>query len=312
MGTHSLVVNGPSMSILLGQGAFGTVFKEKIGGATCAVKRIKNYDREAMKEVVTLVQLDSKYIIRLRGFLLEDWDRQLCIIMEYADRGTYANFVEAEAMKTHTLCFKEYSIWRGLRHLAIALSYLHNFRPQPILHRDLKPDNILGVGKRGGGFTWKLADFGLATLLSENSQGDFYTSSIAGTPTYMAPEILEGLQELQFWGGSLVAWLRPGLQVQHWPPPVLRGRRRPTVERSRQAHGGSVPPHDLLLLLQGAGQPHRRPAQPRSQVETKRSRCRGGVHTGEDDPASEENHLRHCLLFVEGHTVHIEVNILNA
>ena len=40
------------MSVLLGQGAFGTVFKEKIGGATCAVKRIKNYDREAMKEVV--------------------------------------------------------------------------------------------------------------------------------------------------------------------------------------------------------------------------------------------------------------------
>ena len=186
------------MSVLLGQGAFGTVFKEKIGGATCAVKKIKNYDREAMKEVVTLVQLDSKYIIRLRGFLLEDWDRQLCIIMEYADRGTYANFVEAEAMKTHTLCFKEYSIWRGLRHLAIALSYLHNFRPQPILHRDLKPDNILGVGKRGGGFTWKLADFGLATLLSENSQGDFYTSSVAGTPTYMAPEVWEDYKSYSF------------------------------------------------------------------------------------------------------------------
>ena len=58
---------------LLGQGAFGSVFKEKIGGVTCAVKRIKNYDKEAMKEVVTLVQLDSKYIIRLRGFLFSDF-----------------------------------------------------------------------------------------------------------------------------------------------------------------------------------------------------------------------------------------------
>merc|ERR1712037_564860 len=150
-----------------GQGAFGSVYKEKIGGVACAVKRIKNYDKEAMKEVVTLVQLDSKYIIRLRGFLLEDRERQLCIIMEYADRGTFADFVVAEASKEHT-------IWRGLRHLALALSYLHNFRPQPILHRDLKPDNILGVGQRGGGFYWKLADFGLATLLSENAQGGFY------------------------------------------------------------------------------------------------------------------------------------------
>ena len=183
---------------LLGQGAFGKVFKEKIGGVTCAVKRIKNFDQEAMKEVVTLVQLDSKYIIRLRGFLLEDRDRQLCIIMEYADRGTFADFVVGEALKTHTMCFKEHSIWRGLRHLALALSYLHNFRPQPILHRDLKPDNILGVGQRGGGFFWKLADFGLATLLSEDAKGNYYTAGGAGTPTYMAPEVWADYQSYSF------------------------------------------------------------------------------------------------------------------
>ena len=175
---------------LLGQGAFGKVFKEKIGGVTCAVKRIKNFDQEAMKEVVTLVQLDSKYIIRLRGFLLEDRDRQLCIIMEYADRGTFADFVVGEALKTHTMCFKEHSIWRGLRHLALALSYLHNFRPQPILHRDLKPDNILGVTDPAvGGISLKLADFGLIKLLDVNAKGDFYAQTFCGTPPYMAPEV---------------------------------------------------------------------------------------------------------------------------
>ena len=143
-------------------------------------------------------QWTNEPIIRLRGFLLEDRERQLCIIMEYADRGTFADFVLVEALKTHTMCFKEYSIWRGLRHLALALSYLHNFRPQPILHRDLKPDNILGVGQRGGGFFWKLADFGLATLLSENAQGAYYTSQVAGTPTYMAPEVWSDYKSYSF------------------------------------------------------------------------------------------------------------------
>ena len=185
---------------LLGQGAFGSVFKEKIGGVTCAVKRIKNYDKEAMKEVVTLVQLDSKYIIRLRGFLLEDRERQLCIIMEYADRGTFADFVVAEALKTHTMCFKEHSIWRGLRHLALALSYLHNFRPQPILHRDLKPDNILGVtNKETGGILWKLGDFGLHRLLGEEGEDPFYfyAHTCCGTPNYMAPEVCHLFRQLK-------------------------------------------------------------------------------------------------------------------
>ena len=119
---------------LIGQGAFGTVFKERINGVTCAVKRIRDYDKEAMKEVVTLVQLDSKYIIRLRGFLIDDKDQTLCIIMEFADRGTFADFVEREAAKTETVFFKEHNVWRGVRHLALALDYLHNLRQASTLH----------------------------------------------------------------------------------------------------------------------------------------------------------------------------------
>ena len=94
------------MSKFLGQGAFGEVFKERIGGVTCAVKRIKNYDEWAMKEVITLMQLNCYYIIKLRGFFMADSDRQLCIIMEFADRGTFGDYVRAEALKTHTMCFR--------------------------------------------------------------------------------------------------------------------------------------------------------------------------------------------------------------
>ena len=84
--SHSTTVTSQGMSKYLGQGAFGKVFKERIGGVTCAVKRIKNYDELAMKEVVTLMQLNCYYIIKLRGFFMADSDRQLSIIMEFADR----------------------------------------------------------------------------------------------------------------------------------------------------------------------------------------------------------------------------------
>ena len=72
-----------------------------------------------------------------------------------------------------------------------AVQYLHNQRP-PIVHRDLKPDNILGRRDPESGFIqWKVADFGIARVLRKNSIGEYYASSVCGTPVYMAPEVLK-------------------------------------------------------------------------------------------------------------------------
>lgn len=53
------------------------------------------------------------------------------------------------------------------------------------MHRDIKPENILLVDKE---LTVKLADFGLAKIIGEES----FTATLCGTPSYVAPEILEG------------------------------------------------------------------------------------------------------------------------
>lgn len=63
------------------------------------------------------------------------------------------------------------------------LSYLHS---KGIIHRDIKGANILTT-KEG---VIKLADFGVATKLSEDKKNN----SLAGTPYWMAPEIIEQTQ----------------------------------------------------------------------------------------------------------------------
>ncbi|VDP97598.1 unnamed protein product, partial [Trichobilharzia regenti] len=66
--------------------------------------------------------------------------------------------------------------------LANALFYLHC---RSIVHRDLKPENVLLLRQKNGQIRVKLADFGLAIVVKRNM------FTVCGTPTYIAPEILQ-------------------------------------------------------------------------------------------------------------------------
>lgn len=68
-----------------------------------------------------------------------------------------------------------------VNNLASALNYLHNLE---IVHRDVKPENLLVCDHGDGNKSLKLGDFGLATFVTE----PLFT--VCGTPTYVAPEIL--------------------------------------------------------------------------------------------------------------------------
>lgn len=99
----------------------------------------------------------------------------MIIITEYAEKGELASEMRRKRR------FPESLVKRITCDLVSALHYLFNRR---ILHRDLKPQNIL-IGSDG---LYKLCDFGFARTLGIN---DYLLTSIKGTPLYMSPEMLQ-------------------------------------------------------------------------------------------------------------------------
>ncbi len=98
------------------------------------------------------------------------------LVLEYAGAGTLRDHLGAIA-------------WPRLYELLLGiLSGLAHAHARGVLHRDVKPDNVLLASPEGPP---KLGDFGLAHGL-ELERGDAFDREFAGTPAYMSPEQLDG------------------------------------------------------------------------------------------------------------------------
>ncbi|KAK8841491.1 hypothetical protein M9Y10_027110 [Tritrichomonas musculus] len=107
------------------------------------------------------------------------------IIMEYLQNGTLTNLLELERKGLSPKFWDDTKKMIIIYGVASGLCYLH---ANHIIHRDMKPDNILLDE-----FLFpKIADFGLSktTVSTSESMNIQSQSNIKGTPIYMSPEIL--------------------------------------------------------------------------------------------------------------------------
>ena len=170
---------------LLGRGSSGAaVLLRHPSGQMVVAKRIRVDAQLAdaslskiQEEVLLLKQLRHRHVIGYLGTLFSSG--VVHILMEYAPGGTMTE--QLMSAKANAAPFGEARIRRWARELADGLQSIHG---HGVLHRDLKPDNML----LGPMDDVKIADFGWSTVLDGASR---LATTFAGTPYYMAPEVLQ-------------------------------------------------------------------------------------------------------------------------
>jgi tetratricopeptide (TPR) repeat protein/predicted Ser/Thr protein kinase len=169
---------------LLGAGAMGRVYSawEPELDRRVAIKVLRNdHDRERLlREAQAMARLNHPHVVTVYE-------------AGTAEQGVFVA-MELVAGSTLRAWAREHHAWRArarlLGDIAGGLSAVHG---AGVIHRDMKPDNVI-VGDDG---RVRIGDFGLARSDEEATSGERRlasgtATSVAGTPAYMAPEVLRG------------------------------------------------------------------------------------------------------------------------
>lgn len=170
----------------LGVGGFASVYlgqHVRLSSKQAAIKilELRDVDVEQFRqEAETTERLVHPNIVRLLDFDIQEGTPFL--ILDYAPGGSL-RVRHPQRSQVQLL-----TVLRYLKEIVPALQHAHE---QHILHRDIKPDNIL-IGRQG---ELLLSDFGLALLSRTGKTSAQASTNIGGTPTYMAPEQFMGKPE---------------------------------------------------------------------------------------------------------------------
>jgi serine/threonine-protein kinase len=191
-----------------------------------------------MREARMAAQLSHPHIVPIHA--VEEVGALVFFVMSYIDGETLGTRLRRDGR------LKPADVARVLREVAWALAYAHR---QTVVHRDIKPDNILLERDSGRAL---VADFGIARLVAAPREGDSGEGRLVGTPEYMSPEQalgepVDGRSDLYslgvvgyyalsgrlpFLGATVTALI--GQQISQTPPPL-------------DAHGG---PPQLVAVIE--------------------------------------------------------------
>jgi serine/threonine-protein kinase len=176
----------------LGSGGMGTVYKARFKkfDQVVAIKVVRSTagdDSNAVKrlkiEAQALAALKHDSIVRV--FHLQLLDQFECaLVMEYVSGKDLAQVIEEEGSIDSARCRNLFT------QCAQALAHAHS---NGVVHRDLKPGNILITTEPNGSERAKILDFGLAKLAEAGDQKLTRTGAVMGSPAYMSPEQCQAL-----------------------------------------------------------------------------------------------------------------------
>ncbi|NXT59011.1 WNK4 kinase, partial [Pluvianellus socialis] len=172
--------------IEIGRGSFKTVYKGldtettvEVAWCELQTRKLSKTERQRFSEEVEMLKgLQHPNIVRFYDSWKSSVKGQIYIVL-------VTELMTSGTLKTYLKRFKEMKLkvlQRWSRQILKGLHFLHTRSP-PIIHRDLKCDNIFITGPTG---SVKIGDLGLATLKRAS-----FAKSVIGTPEFMAPEMYE-------------------------------------------------------------------------------------------------------------------------
>jgi serine/threonine protein kinase len=205
--------NGFSDKEVLGSGGFGRVYRAVLpsDGTTVAVKCVASrgdrFEKSFLAELAAVARLRHRNLVRLRGWCVQGDQQELLLVYDYMPNRSLDRLLFAKAPVLS---------WDRRRRivagLAAALFYLHEQLDTQIIHRDVKPSNVMLDSE----YNARLGDFGLArwlehaddavgephlqevplVRLSSSASANYQfrltdTSRIGGTIGYLPPESLQ-------------------------------------------------------------------------------------------------------------------------